>query len=91
MQIHVKRIYDDWSKADGFRVLVDRLWPHGISQTDAHIDMWIRDIAPTNTGDMAWEKFQKTIKSHDIVTLVTTERDTVSGRAARIKKMLQGC
>jgi uncharacterized protein YeaO (DUF488 family) len=47
MTIKVKRVYDEWSPDDGYRVLVDRLWPRGLSQEAAHIDLWMRDIAPT--------------------------------------------
>ena len=43
----VKRIYDEPSKADGFRILVDRIWPRGMSKQDARIDLWLKDIAPS--------------------------------------------
>jgi uncharacterized protein YeaO (DUF488 family) len=42
-----RRIYDDTSPEDGVRVLVDRLWPRGIRKQDAHIDAWMRDVAPS--------------------------------------------
>jgi uncharacterized protein YeaO (DUF488 family) len=45
--IRVKRIYEAPDDADGFRVLVDRLWPRGIRKQDADIDLWQRDIAPS--------------------------------------------
>lgn len=48
MNIKVKRIYDKPSKEDGLRILVDRLWPRGVSKKDASIDIWIKDIAPSN-------------------------------------------
>ncbi len=47
MQIHVKRIYDDVDPGDGYRVLIDRLWPRGISKTTAQISYWAKDIAPS--------------------------------------------
>jgi uncharacterized protein YeaO (DUF488 family) len=47
MSIHVKRVYDPPEADDGYRVLVDRLWPRGVSQTDAKVDLWLRDISPT--------------------------------------------
>jgi uncharacterized protein YeaO (DUF488 family) len=47
MQIAVKRVYEPVSRKDGFRVLVDGLWPRGISKANAHIDLWLRDIAPS--------------------------------------------
>jgi uncharacterized protein YeaO (DUF488 family) len=48
MPIKLKRIYDDASSDDGVRILVDRLWPRGISKEQAKIDEWMRDIAPSN-------------------------------------------
>ncbi|GJM24322.1 MAG: hypothetical protein DHS20C16_07370 [Phycisphaerae bacterium] len=48
MALKLKRIYDEPSSADGVRVLVDRLWPRGISKEKAKIDEWMRDIAPSN-------------------------------------------
>lgn len=47
-QIQIKRIYEPTSDDDGYRVLVDRLWPRGISKDDAKLDEWNRDIAPSN-------------------------------------------
>lgn len=46
-QIVVKRIYDAPSSQDGNRVLVDRLWPRGVSKSEATIDYWVRDLAPS--------------------------------------------
>jgi uncharacterized protein YeaO (DUF488 family) len=47
--IRVKRVYDPPSKNDdGYRILVDRLWPRGLSKTEAEIDTWLKDIAPSN-------------------------------------------
>ena len=42
-----KRIYDDSSDDDGVRVLVDRVWPRGISKERAHLDEWCKDVAPS--------------------------------------------
>ncbi len=47
MTISVKRVYDKPSVDDGYRVLVDRLWPRGLSHEVAHVDLWLRDIAPS--------------------------------------------
>ena len=47
MSISVKRVYDEPSANDGYRVLVDRLWPRGLSREIAHVDLWLRDIAPS--------------------------------------------
>lgn len=45
--VRVKRAYDQPAPADGIRVLVDRLWPRGLSRTAAAIDLWLKDIAPS--------------------------------------------
>lgn len=47
-QIKLKRIYEAKEESDGFRVLADRLWPRGMKKEDAGIDLWAKDIAPTN-------------------------------------------
>ncbi len=46
--IRVKRVYESPSDQDGFRVLVDRLWPRGLSKESAQIDLWLKDIAPSD-------------------------------------------
>ncbi len=45
--IKIKRIYDPPAGNDGFRVLVDRLWPRGIKKENAKVDLWAKQIAPT--------------------------------------------
>jgi uncharacterized protein YeaO (DUF488 family) len=47
MEIKTKRIYEDASKNDGYRVLVDRIWPRGVSKEDAKLDEWMKEIAPS--------------------------------------------
>jgi uncharacterized protein YeaO (DUF488 family) len=46
-KIKLKRAYEPPDRGDGTRILVDRLWPRGIKKTDAAIDRWLRDIAPS--------------------------------------------
>jgi len=46
--IHLKRIYDPPEPRDGYRVLVDRLWPRGLTREKAAIDEWAKDVAPSN-------------------------------------------
>ncbi|WP_029132653.1 DUF488 domain-containing protein [Sedimenticola selenatireducens] len=48
MKILVKRVYDKPDSKDGFRILVDRLWPRGLSKDDAKIDVWLKAVAPSN-------------------------------------------
>ena len=65
-QITTKRVYDPWSEDDGFRVLVDRLWPRGVAKEKARIDLWCKDIAPSTElrqwfhhGPAEWEEFRR--------------------------------
>lgn len=46
--LHVKRVYAPASADDGLRVLVDRLWPRGLSKDKAQIDLWMKEIAPSH-------------------------------------------
>jgi DNA-3-methyladenine glycosylase len=46
-ELRIKRIYEQPSRDDGFRVLIDRLWPRGKSQADAALDLWLKEIAPS--------------------------------------------
>lgn len=45
--IRLKRAYESFEKSDGMRVLVDRLWPRGVSKERLHVDLWAKDIAPS--------------------------------------------
>lgn len=45
--VRVKRVYERAEPGDGFRVLVDRLWPRGVSRERAAVDLWLRDVAPS--------------------------------------------
>ncbi len=48
MTIAIKRVYEPASRVDGARVLVDRLWPRGLSKARAAVDEWLRDLAPSD-------------------------------------------
>lgn len=48
MAIAVKRVYEAVSRTDGMRILVDRLWPRGLTKERAAVDEWLRDLAPSN-------------------------------------------
>lgn len=47
MHVRIKRVYDEPSRDDGKRILIDRLWPRGLSKDEAGIDVWLKDIAPS--------------------------------------------
>jgi len=48
LHIAIKRAYDEAAKDDGKRILVDRLWPRGLSKEKAQVDLWLKEIAPSN-------------------------------------------
>jgi uncharacterized protein YeaO (DUF488 family) len=48
MTIAIKRVYEPPAREDGMRVLVDRLWPRGLTKAAAAVDEWLRDVAPSN-------------------------------------------
>ncbi len=65
-KIQIKRIYEPAETSDRFRVLVDRLWPRGISKERAALDLWMKDIAPSaelrlwfGHDPKRWTEFQK--------------------------------
>ena len=67
--IRIKRIYDKPDNKDGRRILVDRLWPRGIKKENARIDLWLKDIAPSNKlrkwfshDPDKWNEFRKNYK-----------------------------
>lgn len=62
--IRIKRIYEPAAEGDGYRILVDRLWPRGVPKVEAHLDLWMREIAPStalrrwfNHEPAKWEDF----------------------------------
>ena len=62
----LKRIYEASEASDGYRVLVDRIWPRGVSKEKARIDLWMKEIAPSDRlrkwfghDPERWEEFQR--------------------------------
>lgn len=69
MRIAIKRIYEELAPGDGARILVDRLWPRGVSKERAKLDLWLKDIAPSTElrewfghDPKKWVGFQKKYK-----------------------------
>ena len=69
-RIEVKRVYEPASRTDGTRILVDRLWPRGLSKEDAAIDHWCKELAPSTAlrqwfghKPERWEEFRKRYKA----------------------------
>lgn len=76
--IKIKRVYDKPLKKDGYRVLVDRLWPRGVTKEDAALDEWNKDLAPSSAlrkwyghEPELWPQFQRQyeaeLKKNDVV------------------------
>lgn len=85
--ITLKRIYEPYDNKDGYRVLVDRLWPRGISKERAHLDLWLKDIAPStelrkwfNHDPKKWSEFQKRYRAE-----IKTNKDVFT----RLKKIVK--
>ena len=64
--IHLKRVYEEPSKKDGIRVLVERLWPRGLIKERAGVHLWLKDVAPSpelrkwfGHDPARWEQFQE--------------------------------
>jgi len=64
--IHLKRAYEEPSEKDGLRILVERLWPRGLTKEKAAVDLWLKDVAPSpelrkwfGHDPARWEGFQK--------------------------------
>lgn len=64
--VKVKRIYAALARNDGYRVLVDRVWPRGVSKEKARLDLWMKEIAPSDRlrkwfghDPKRWDEFQK--------------------------------
>ena len=82
VRVKLKRVYEAPDVHDGLRILVDRLWPRGLSKVKAKVDVWLKDIAPTTLlrkwfahDPNKWRDFQKKyaveLKSHkDTITLL---------------------
>lgn len=66
MSIRIKRAYEDAAKNDGYRVLVDRIWPRGVSKDEAQLDDWVKALAPSTElrkwfghDPDRWDEFRK--------------------------------
>jgi len=64
--VRLKRAYEPADESDGYRVLVDRLWPRGVSKAKAHLDLWMKDIAPSTElrrwfghDPARWDEFER--------------------------------
>ena len=64
--IKLKRVYDNYEESDGYRMLVDRLWPRGVSKAKGRIDEWVEEVAPSSLlrkwyshDETKWPEFKR--------------------------------
>lgn len=94
-RVQIKRIYDAPEKSDGVRVLVDRLWPRGITKKAAALDLWMKELAPStelrkwfNHDPERWEgfrqRYRRELRKHD------KELEVLKAHAKRRVTLLYG-
>lgn len=83
--IRVKRVYEPAAKEDGWRVLVDRLWPRGLTKEKAQVDVWLKEIAPSDAlrkkfhhEELGWAEFERRYRAE-----LTRKKDELTA----LKKM----
>lgn len=87
MQIVLKRVYDPPEKTDGQRILVDRLWPRGLTKAKAALDLWLKGVAPSTelrhwfAHDPAkWSEFQRRYRAELQSNPAWTELQTLTSQ-----------
>jgi uncharacterized protein YeaO (DUF488 family) len=85
-----KRVYDAYESSDGYRVLVDRLWPRGLSKEKAHVDSWPKEISPSTElrkwyehDPEKWPEFQRRFKEELSSPEAKAALDDIVRRAKR--------
>lgn len=78
-QVKLKRVYEDYNENDGYRILVDRLWPRGMKKEHLHFDLWAKEITPSsdlrkwfhenpeNNWELFSSKYKKELKESESV------------------------
>ena len=86
--LRIKRVYEPQARSDGRRILVDRLWPRGLSKKDAAVDEWIKDIAPSaelrrwfGHDPRRWPEFRRRYRQE-----LRAHTDLVRGLTARASR-----
>jgi uncharacterized protein YeaO (DUF488 family) len=82
--IQTKRVYDKPEKSDGFRILVDRLWPRGLTKKRAQVDLWMKEIAPS---DALRQSFHETEKRPEFEKRYRAELTDKKDLFAEIRKL----
>lgn len=87
-EVVVKRVYDPPSKDDGYRILVDRLWPRGLSKEKAKLDLWYRDASPSpelrkwfGHDPVKWKEFVRRYRSEVPDDAIRRLKEIISAHA----------
>lgn len=86
MKITIQRVYDAFTRKEGERFLVDRLWPRGISKVDLQLDGWLRDLAPSDE----LRKWMHADKSGRHDEFVRKYRIELEAKKERARELLEG-
>ena len=98
--IKIKRAYAPAEETDGYRILVDRLWPRGISKEKAKIDLWLKSVAPSSdlrkwlghvaelAESGALDDLRKVLSEHPDATLLFAAHDEEHNNAVVLKELL---
>jgi uncharacterized protein YeaO (DUF488 family) len=91
MSIDLKRAYDAPAKSDGYRVLVDRIWPRGVTKDELQINAWLKDVAPSTAlrkwfghDPRKWDEFRRRYAKELEPHAVALEQLVERARAGRI-------
>ena len=91
--VRLKRVYDEASPEDGTRVLVDRLWPRGLSREAAKVDLWVKNVAPSdklrhwfNHDPERWPEFRKRYRAE----ITEKSGDTKSEELETLRRLAAG-
>jgi uncharacterized protein YeaO (DUF488 family) len=94
MAIGFKRVYEEPAASDGKRILIDRLWPRGLTKEKARIDLWLKDIAPSaklrkwfGHDPAKWPEFQKRYKQElddNLAAVMELRKQIEQGRATLV-------
>jgi uncharacterized protein YeaO (DUF488 family) len=87
MSVDIKRVYEKPEKSDGYRILVDRVWPRGMTKEKAAIDLWLKEIAPSTAlrkwfghDPEKWEAFSTRYTAE-----LKANKEVLSGLIQRVK------
>ena len=91
VKILLKRIYEEPSEADGYRILLDRLWPRGLKKEDAKFDEWRKDITPSKEfkQNPDFIPFLREIEKHPVVTFLTAAKDVQHSHLPILKEVIE--